>query len=66
LKTLLENDDKKSFNLYQIYDVSRVNAIDKLFVEYKTKGLAFATVFYQLIEMTILNFTVHQLFHQER
>ena len=60
LKSLLENDDKKSFNLYQIYDVFKSKRIDNLFVEYKSKGLAFATLFYQLIEMTILNFTVHQ------
>lgn len=60
LKSLLINNDKKSFNLYQIYDVFKSKRIDNLFVEYKSKGLAFATLFYQLIEMTILNFTVHQ------
>ena len=60
LKSLLENDDKKSFNLYQVFDLFKSKRLDNLFIEYKVKGLAFATIFYQLIEMTILNFTVHQ------
>ncbi len=60
LKPLLENDDKKTFNLYQIYDLFKSKRLDKLFIEFKVKGLALTTVFYQLIEMTILNFTVHQ------
>ena len=59
LKTLLENDDKKSFNLYQVFDLFKSKRLDNLFIEYKVKGLAFATIFYQLIEMTILNFTVN-------
>ncbi|NCB44854.1 MAG: transposase [Clostridia bacterium] len=60
LKSLLDNDDKKSFNLYQVFDLFKSKRLDNLFIEYKVKGLAFATIFYQLIEMTILNFTVHQ------
>ncbi len=60
LKPLLENDDKKTFNLYQIYDCFKSKRLDKLFIEFKVKGLALSTVFYQLIEMTILNFTVNQ------
>jgi hypothetical protein len=60
LKPLLENDDKKIFSLYQVFDLFKSKRLDKLFIEYKVKGLALATIFYQLIEMTILNFTVHQ------
>ena len=60
LRPLLENDDKKTFNLYQVFDLFKSKRLDKLFIEYKFKGLAVATIFYQLIEMTILNFTVHQ------
>ena len=60
LKPLLENDDKKSFNLYQVFDLFKSKRLDKLFIEYKVKGLALSIIFYQLIEMTVLNFTVHQ------
>ena len=60
LKPLLENDEKKTFNLYQVYNLFKSKRLDKLFIEYKVKGLALATIFYQLIEMTVLNFTVHK------
>ena len=60
LKQLLENDEKKSINLYQVYDIFKSKRLDNLFIEFKVKGLALATIFYQLIEMTVLDFTVHQ------
>ncbi len=60
LRTFIENDDKKTFHLYQMYSFFKSKRLDNLFIDLKVKGFAFATIFYQLIEMTILNFTVHQ------
>ena len=33
LKSLLENDDKKSFNLYQVFDLFKSKRLDNLFIE---------------------------------
>lgn len=60
LKTLLENDDKKNFNLYQVFHLFSSKRLDNVFNELKAKGFAFSIIFYQLIEMTILHYTVHQ------
>jgi len=60
LKTLLENEDKKTFNLFQVYDLFISKRLESLFIEFKVKGLSLASVFYQQIEMTILKFTVHK------
>lgn len=60
LKPLLEKDDKKTYTLYQLYDFFRSKKLDTVFNGLKTKGISFSIVFYQLIEMTILHFSVNQ------
>jgi hypothetical protein len=60
LKPLLEKDDNKSYNLYKIYEEFKSKRIENLFVKLKKNGLSFSHVFFHLIQMNILHFTVHQ------
>jgi len=60
LKPLLEKDDCKNYNLYKIFEIFKSKRIDNLFIKFKSKGFPFSHVFFHLIQMNILQFTVNQ------
>lgn len=60
LKPLLEKDETKSFNLYKIYETFKSKRIEKHFIKIKEIGLTFSHVFFHLLQMNLLHFTVNQ------
>jgi hypothetical protein len=60
LKPLLEKDDDKSYNLFKIFETFKSKRINNVFASIKTKGLSTSNIFFHLIQMNILHFTVNQ------
>ncbi|HNY01281.1 MAG TPA: transposase [Bacteroidales bacterium] len=58
LKGILQNDDKKSISIVEVFELFRNKKLDTFFVELKSKGAGFSELLLKLILMSVSQMTV--------